>query len=248
MARITWDETQNRFYETGVQRGVFYGYNPVSKKYDDYAVWNGLSKVTESPDGGDESAIYADNQKYLSLTSAEVLKGTIEAYTYPKKFESYDGTVGFVDATRSDNTDKNPGVLVGQQSRKKFGMVYTTLIGNADTDASIDGDYLIHVIYGAKVSPSEREYETINDNPDAITFSWKFTTTPEAISGANYANLKPTASLVFDTRYMNKNAIKKVEDTLYGSGDSGAGTTPILPSPAELLSLAGIGTASSLGH
>lgn len=247
MARITWDETQNRFYETGVQRGVFYGYNPVSKKYDDYAAWNGLSKVTESPDGGDESAIYADNQKYLSLTSAEVLKGTIEAYTYPKKFESYDGTVGYVDSTQTNNTDNNPGVLVGQQARKKFGMVYTTLIGDADTDASIDNNYLIHVIYGAKVSPSEREYETINDNPDAITFSWKFTTTPESISGSNYSNLKPTASLVFDTRYMSKATIKKIEDTLYGS--SGASdVAPILPSPSELLTIAGIGATASTGH
>ena len=247
MTLITWDETQDRFYETGVQRGVFYGYNPVSKKYDDYAVWNGLSKVTESPDGGDESAIYADNQKYLSLTSAEVLKGTIEAYTYPKKFESYDGTVGYVDSTQTNNIDKNPGVLIGQQARKKFGMVYTTLIGNADSDASIDNNYLIHVIYGAKVSPSEREYQTINDNPDAITFSWKFTTTPESISGANYANLKPTASLVFDTRYMSASTIKKIEDTLYGSSDSSS-TEPILPAPNELLAIAGIGTTASTGN
>ena len=148
---------------------------------------------------------------------------------------------------QTNNTDKNPGVLIGQQARKKFGMVYTTLIGDGDTDASIDNNYLIHVIYGAKVSPSEREYETINDNPDAITFSWKFTTTPESISGANYANLKPTASLVFDTRYMSKGSITKIEDTLYGSSGA-SGAAPILPSPAELLTIAGIGATASTGH
>ena len=197
MSKIIWDATGDRLYETGIDKGVLYPINGEGK-YTPGVAWNGLTGVTESPSGAEATALYADNIKYLSLYSAEEFGATIEAYTYPKEFESCDGSA-----------ELGEGVVIGQQTRKVFGLCYRTLVGN-DVDAQ-DHGYKLHLIYGCMASPSEKGYQSVNDSPEAITFSWEVTTTP-----VNVAGFKPTASLIIDSTKIKEDKLKKIEDILYG--------------------------------
>lgn len=212
MTKLVWDGTGERYYETGVSRGVLYLQN-ADGTYGNGVAWNGLTSVTESPSGADANDIYADDQKYASLRSAETYGSTVEAYTYPKEFAECDGSAEIA-----------PGVMIGQQNRKAFGFSYTSQISN-DVNAQ---DYKIHVIYGATVTPSDKGYTTINDSPDAITFSWEMTTTPVNVTG-----FKPTASVTIDTRYVDKDQLAEFEDILYGTSDA----EPRLPLPDEIKEL-----------
>lgn len=218
--RLTWDKVGERRYETGVNKGVLYipDNNGV---YNTGVAWNGLTTVTESPSGAEATPLYADNIKYLNLISAEEFGATVEAYTYPDEFNQFDGVAS-----------PSEGVYVGQQSRKSFGMSYQTRVGN-DTDGS-DFGYKIHLIYGAQAAPSEKAYATINDTPEAITFSWELTTTPvDAGDG-----LKPTAQLVIDSTKVDPAALAVLEAALYGS----VGTDPRLPLPVEVLGMFATGS------
>lgn len=172
--RLVWDKTGEKFFETGADRGVVYPIN-ASGEYPQGAAWNGLTGVTYSPTGAEATKLYANNGNYVNLYSAEEVGGTITAYTYPDEFAECDGTA-----------ELTPGVRIGQQARKSFGLTWRTLIGN-DTEGQ-DHGYFIHIVYGATASPSERGYTTVNDSPEAIELSWEFTTTP-----VNVADLKPTA-------------------------------------------------------
>lgn len=203
MPAIVWDEAGKRFYETGVDHGVLYVADDKGG-YGKGVAWNGLSSVTESPSGAEESAIYADNIKYLSLRSVEQFEGTIEAYTYPDEFGVCDGSA-----------DLATGLKIGQQSRKKFAFCYRTKKG---TDTNDDAGYIIHIVYGATAAPSERQYQTVNDSPEAITFSWSITTTPVEVTG-----YKPTAHVEIDTSKFTADGmaekLKKITDSLYGTAD-----------------------------
>lgn len=218
MAKLVWDKAGEHFYETGVSHGVLYPMSDTQGKYDKGVAWNGLSSVTESPSGAEVSAIYADNIKYLNLMSAEEFEGTIEAYTYPDEFKACDGSV-----------DLEAGLTIGQQKRKPFAFSYQTKIGN---DLDPEAGYKIHIIYGALAQPSERSYETINDSPDAITFSWEISTTPVAVTGA-----KPTAHLEIDSTKVAPEKLAKVEAALYGSEGEGAAGEPKLLMPDEIVAL-----------
>lgn len=215
--KLTWDQTGDRLYETGVQRGVLYP--QVAGVYQAGVVWNGLTAVTESPSGAEATALYADDIKYLSLVSAEEFGGTIEAYTYPEEFAACDGSASIVD-----------GVYIGQQARTPFGLCYRTTVGN-DTESNAHG-YKIHIVYGALAAPSEKAYASINDSPEAITFSWEFTTTPVAVSG----NFKPTATVVIDSTKVSPEALTAIENALYGSDGEG-GADPKLLMPDEIVAL-----------
>lgn len=216
MAKLVWDKTGDRLYETGVKNGVLY--IPTSGVYSKGVAWNGLTAVTESPSGAEATALYADDTKYLSLMSAEEFGATIEAYTYPDEFAVCDGSAELAD-----------GVMIGQQKRSTFGLCYKTTIGN-DTDGN-DHGYKLHIIYGALAKPSERAYATINDSPEAITFSWEITTTPVNVTGA-----KPTASLVIDSTKADPSKLAALEDILYGK-DGEPGNEPRLPLPDEIKTL-----------
>lgn len=218
MAVITWDETGKRFYETGVDHGVLY---PISEsgKYTPGVAWNGLTALTETPEGAEIEDLYADNIKYLSLLSAETFGGTIEAYTYPDEFMECDGS-----------KELSAGVVAYQQTRKTFGLCYRTVLGN-DVDGN-DKGYKLHLIYGCKASVSERAYSTINDSPEAITFSWEFKSTPVTVSKAGF---KPTSCIVIDSTKVAKEKMTLLEEKLYG----GASTEPELPLPDEVLSIIG---------
>ena len=202
MAKLTWDDTGKRLYETGVKQGVLYLLGE-DGTYKNAVAWNGLTAVTESPSGAEATALYADDIKYLSLMSAEEFGATIEAYTYPEEFAQCDGSASLA-----------TGVYIGQQARKTFGMCYKTTLGN-DVEGN-DYGYKLHIIYGAKASPSEKAYATINDSPEAITFSWEITTTP-----VNVAGFKPTASIVIDSTKASPTCLASLEAKLYGvvSGD-----------------------------
>ena len=213
---LTWDQTGERLYETGTDHGVLYPQS-ANGTYGTGVAWNGLTKVTESPDGAEETALYADNSKYLSLLSAENFKGTIEAYTYPDEFAVCDGSAQVAE-----------GVTVSQQPRTPFAMSYRTLVGN-DTEANNHG-YKIHLVWGAKVSPSERAYETVNDTPAALSFSWAFTTTPVDIGG----DFQKSATMVIDSTTADKTALAALEAKLYG-GDGDA--QPTMPTPQEVLEM-----------
>jgi len=218
--KLSWDDTGSRFYETGVDRGVLY--LPNNGVYDDGVAWNGLSTVTEKPSGAGATAVYADNIKYLNLVAAEEFGGTIEAYTYPAEFAQCDGT-----------SIQNEGVYVGQQTRKSFGLAYRTKLGN-DVDGS-DYGYKLHLVYGALAAPSEKAFATVNDAPEALSFSWEFTTTPVSVTG-----LKPTALLTVDSTKLTSANLLALEDALYGT----AGTSPRLPLPDEVIGMfAGAQTA-----
>ena len=212
--KLKWDQTGERIYETGVSNGVLY-VQKANGSYDNGVAWNGLSTVTESPSGAESNAIYADNIKYLALTSAEEFGATVEAYTYPDKFAECDGSAEVAD-----------GVMIGQQDRKAFGMAYKTIVGN-DTEKNAHG-YKLHMIYGATAAPSEKGYSTVNDSPEPITLSWELSTTPVEVTG-----YKPTATLVIDSTKANSEKLKALEDILFGSDE----TEARLPMPNEVISL-----------
>lgn len=221
MARLTWDDTGERLYETGVDHGVLY-IPDGSGDYSDGVAWNGLTTVTESPSGAEATALYADNIKYLDLRSAEEFGATIEAYTYPDEFGQFDGVAS-----------PSPGINVGQQTRKTFGFAYRTNIGN-DVEGS-DYGYKLHLIYGATAAPSEKAYATINDSPEAITFSWEVATTPVNAG----EGLKPTAQLIIDSTKVDPTDLATLEDLLYGeAGD------PQMPLPADVVAIFGTGLTS----
>lgn len=220
MSKLVWDKLEERMYETGTRNGVLY---PVQDDgtYSKGVAWNGLTGVSESPSGAEPTKLWADDINYLSLISAEEFSATVEAYMYPEEFAECDGSAELA-----------PGVYVGQQTRKMFGLCYRTVLGNAV--AGEEYGYKLHLVYGAKASPSEKGYSTINDSPDAITFSWELNTTPVEITAlVNGKKLKPTAILTFDSTKTDKEKLAKLEDILYGSED----TEPRLPLPDEIFEL-----------
>lgn len=212
--KLEWDKTGERLYETGVSKCVLYVQGE-GGTYPQGVAWNGITAVTESPSGAEASPIYADDIKYLNLLSTEEFGATIEAYTYPPEFEACDGTAEIA-----------TGVTIGQQKRKTFGLCYRTIVGN-DTDSNEHG-YKLHIIYGALAAPSEKPYATVNDSPEAITFSWEVSTTPVNVNGA-----KPTASLTIDSTKVDKAKLVKLEDILYGSTEAAAR----LPLPDEIATI-----------
>lgn len=214
MSKIVWDAIGEHTFETGVRNGVLY-LKGVEGTYNTGVAWNGLISVSESPEGAEPTDLYADDIKYITLMSAENFKATIEAYTYPVEFEECDGSATIA-----------KGVVIGQQTRKPFGLCYRTTIGN-DTDGNEHG-YKLHIVYGCQASPSEKQYSTINDSPDAITFSWEVNTTPVNVNGK-----KPTATLIIDSTKADKAKLTALEAILYGSEES----EPRLPMPDEIATL-----------
>lgn len=214
MAVLTWDTVGERYYETGVDHGVLYLPDETGV-YNTGVAWNGLTAVTESPSGAEPTPQYADNLKYLNLTSAEEFAATLEAFTYPDEFGVCDGSVALAE-----------GVNIGQQPRKMFGLSYRTKVGN-DTEG-VDLGYKLHLIYGAQAAPTEKSYATMNDSPEAITLSWEISTTPVAVTGH-----KPTAILTIESTKADADALSDLEDLLYGT----ASTTAKLPTPDEVLAL-----------
>lgn len=197
--RTQWDLTGEHFYETGVNHAVLFPYDKQAKAYASGVAWNGITSVSESPSGAEATALYADNIKYLNLISNEEFSATVEAYTYPDEFAILDGSASIAE-----------GVNIGQQTRGTFGLVYRTEVGN-DTEGT-DLGYKLHFIYGATATPSEKSYQTINDSPEAITFSWTLNTTPVAVEG-----FKPTATVVVDSTKCDPNKLKDLEDYIYGT-------------------------------
>lgn len=221
MAKIVWDKSSERLYETGVKNGVLY-VQGTGGTYPKGVAWNGLTAVTESPSGAEPTPLYADDIKYLNLLSTEEFGATIEAYTYPDEFTECDGSKSLA-----------AGVYIGQQARKAFGMCYKTTLGN-DTEGN-DHGYKLHIIYGALAAPSEKAYETINDSPEAITFSWEISTTPVNVNGS-----KPTATIVIDSTKANPEKLAALEVILFGAdapNGEGTGTDPRLPLPDEIATL-----------
>lgn len=221
MSKLVWDQTGERYYETGVKQGVLYP-QAAGGTYPKGVAWNGLTAVTESPSGAEATALYADDIKYLNLISAEEFGATIEAYTYPEEFAQCDGSAALA-----------TGVSIGQQSRKAFGLCYRTTLGN-DVDGN-DFGYKLHIIYNALAAPSEKAYATINDSPEAITFSWEVTTTPVNVTG-----FKPTASITIDSTKVDNSKLASLEEILYGKdapSSGGEGTDPRLPLPNEIAEL-----------
>lgn len=214
MSKIVWDAVGEHTFETGVRNGVLY-LKDTEGAYNTGVAWNGLTSVSESPEGAEATDLYADDIKYLTLMSAENFKATIEAYTYPVEFEECDGSATIA-----------KGVVIGQQPRKPFGLCYRTVIGN-DTDGNEHG-YKLHIVYGCQASPSEKQYSTINDSPEAITFSWEVNTTPVNVTGK-----KPTATLIIDSTKADKAKLTALEAILYGSES----TEPRLPLPDEIATL-----------
>lgn len=212
--KLAWDQVGERLYETGVDHGVLY-IPDGSGNYNMGVAWNGLTTVTESPSGAESNPQYADNIKYLNLVSAEQFGATIEAFTYPTEFEQFDGVAS-----------PTPGISIGQQTRKPFGMSYRTLIGN-DTQGT-DKGYKLHLVYGATAAPSERAYGTVNDSPEAMSLSWELTTTPVEVAG-----YKPTSTLTINSTEVDADALATLEDRLYGT----AGTDPSLPLPTEVIAM-----------
>lgn len=220
MAKILWDQVGEHIYETGTKQGVLYVQDN-NGAYPQGVAWNGLTAVNESPEGAEANDIYADDIKYLTLRSAENFKATIEAYTYPDEFEECDGSRSLI-----------AGVTIGMQPRKAFGFSYVTTVGN---DVKLDEyGYKIHCVYGATVSPSEKSYQTINDNPEAISFSWEVDTIPVPVTGH-----KATSHLIIDSTKVTDKQLKAIEAVLYGT-DATAGTegsTARLPLPDEILDI-----------
>lgn len=218
MSKLVWDANGERFYETGIKMGVLYVQS--AGAYPKGVVWNGLTAVTESPSGAEATPLYADDTKYLNLMSNEDFGATIEAYTYPDEFAECDGSASLA-----------TGVYIGQQSRKSFGMCYRTTLGN-DSELT-DYGYKLHLIYGALAAPSEKAYSTINDSPEAITFSWEINTTPVNVTGH-----KPTSCVTIDSTKVDADKLKALEDILYGTESEEAR----LPLPDEIAQIMG-GTA-----
>ena len=218
MAALVWDKTAERFYETGVDHGVLY-VQKADGTYENGVVWNGLTAVTEKPDGAEPNDLYADNIKYASLRSAETFGATIEAYMYPEEFAQCDGSAVV-----------STGVYIGQQKRKPFGFCYRTLIGN-DTATDTDDGFMLHIIYNATASPSEKNHETVNDSPDAVTMSWDLDTTPVAFE--DHPSYKPTATITIDSTKCDSTKLQTLMDTLYGTANS----EPTLPSPDDIVAM-----------
>ncbi len=221
MSKLVWDVAGQRFYETGVDRGVLYPIKDTitdaTDPYGEGVAWNGLTGVSQSASGGEPSPIWADNIKYLNLISTEEATLSIEAYTYPDEFEDCDGSRAIA-----------TGVTIGQQPRKQFGFCYRTLIGN-DQKAT-DYGYKLHLVYGCFAAPSDRSYATVNDSPEAISFSWSVSTTPVEVDG-----YKPTATLDIDSTITDSTKLKNLEDILYGTTQN----PPRLPLPAEIITIVG---------
>lgn len=222
--RLDWDKVGERVFETGVDRGVLY--IPSNGVYSTGVAWNGLTTVTESPSGAESTPQYADNIKYLNLTSAEEFGATIEAFTYPKEFAQFDGAVVL-----------HGGVSLGQQARRTFGLSYRTRVGNDISGADLG--YKLHLVYGCQAAPSERAYATINDSPEALAFSWELTTSPVAVTGQ-----KPTSLITVDSTKVTAGTLTALENALWGTG----GTDPRLPLPDEVIGMfAGNLTAVAAG-
>lgn len=219
MTKIMWDRTGDRMFETGVDHGVLYERDQAGE-YSTGVAWNGLTTVTESPSGAESNPQYADNIKYLDLISAEQFGATIEAFTYPPEFAKYDG-----------NGVPTPGVHVGQQNRRPFGFCYRTKMGN-DVEGS-DLGYKLHLIYGATAAPSEKAHATINDSPEAITFSWEISTNPVVVGNIGGVEYNPTASLEIDSTKVDPTKLAALEDVLYGDADS----DPSMPLPADVIAM-----------
>ena len=218
MAALVWDKTGERRIETGVDHCALYVYDPNTKTYGKGVAWNGITAISEKPEGAEATDLYADNILYLSLLSAEKLKGTIEAYTYPDEFEACDGSAELA-----------KGVKIGQQDRVAFGLAYRTKIG--DDVAGQDRGYKLHVLYGCKASPSEKGYKTVNDSPEAISFSWEISTTPVNVAGA-----KPTSLLTISSLDVDPTKLKSLEAKLFGADAQGGGqaSEPKLLLPDEI--------------
>lgn len=225
MGKLVWDQAGQRTYETGTSKGVLFVQKPTGG-YDDGVAWNGLVSVKQSPDGAEETPLYADNMKYLSLFSAENLKGSIDAFTYPEEFEVCDGSAAV-----------NPGVYVGQQARVPFALAYSTIVGN-DTQGNAYGEK-IHLIYNMKVSPSERAYETVNDKPAALTFSWNYSTTPVDLSDVG---LDPSAGITISKNEVSAQAWTDLTDKLYGT----ATQAPTMPTIQEVISMTATTTTTTV--
>lgn len=215
MTKLLWDQSGDRMYETGIQNAVLYPKSAVDGTYPMGVAWNGLTGVTESPSGAEPTPLYADNIKYLNLVSAEELGLTIEAYTYPDEFAACDGSASLAE-----------GVMLGQQARTPFGLVYKTMLGN-DADG-INHGYKLHIIYDCLAAPSEKAYTTINDSPEAITLSWSVSTTPVAVTGK-----KPTASITIDSTKADPTKLATLEDELFGTEL----ITANLPLPDEIAAI-----------
>lgn len=215
MAKLVFDEVGSRFFETGVKNGVLF-VQGANGEYENGVVWNGLTAVTESPSGAEATPLYADDMKYVVLYSTEEFGATVEAYTYPEEFEQCDGSAALMD-----------GITIGQQPRKSFGLVYKTVIGN-DVQGQ-DLGYKIHIIYGAKAAPSEKAFATINDSPEAVTFSWELSTVPVPVTGH-----RPTATVVVDSTKVDAAKLALLEDKLFGS-ETEESTLPLPDEIAELL-------------
>lgn len=219
MSKLVWDAVGERYYETGVKNGVLYvrGTAPAEggSPYTKGVAWNGLTSVTESPSGAEATALYADDIKYLNLMSNEEFGATIEAYTYPDEFAACDGSASIA-----------TGVSIGQQKRSTFGLCYRTTLGN--DEAGNDYGYKLHIIYGCLAAPSEKAYATINDSPEAITFSWEVSTTPVSVEGH-----KPTACVTIDSTKVSESGLAALEAALYGTNDE----DPYLPLPDEIITL-----------
>ena len=233
MAKIVWDKTGERYYETGVKQAVLYVQDS-SGTYPAGVAWNGITAVSESPSGAEATALYADDTKYLNLMSKEEFSATIEAYTYPTEFEQCDGSANIA-----------TGVTIGQQARKTFGLCYRTAVGN-DIDGS-DYGYKLHIIYGALAAPSEKAYATINDSPEAISFSWEVSTTPVTVDG-----FEPTATVTIDSKTIDSSKLAILEAVLYGQDTTstvtlpdGVTAGPRLPLPNEITTI--VGTTEAAG-
>lgn len=220
MAKLVWDKAGEHLYETGVDHGVLY-FPDQTGAYKNGVAWNGLTSVTESPSGAEATGQYADNIKYLNLISAEEFSATIEAFTYPEEFEAANGNKELV---------AESGVYIGQQARSVFGFCYRTMIGN-DTDGQEHG-YKLHLVYGCQVTPSEKNYQTINDSPEAMTLSWELSTTPVNVTGH-----KPTALLVIDSTKIASEKLTAIEAKLYGDTSNDA----VLPTPDEIAEILNAG-------
>lgn len=234
---LVWDKDSERLYETGVKKGVLYP-KATNGTYPLGVAWNGLSSVTETPSGAESNPIYADDIKYVDLRSVEEFGGTIEAYTYPDEWAECDGSAAVAD-----------GVVFGQQARKAFGLAYRTILGN-DTEFE-DYGYKLHLVYNALATPSERQYQTVNDSPEAISFSWEFESTAVPVGSLGGKTLKPVSCITINSRYFTdekKSYLEKLEEILYGKDPTSVGgedgVAPRLPLPAEVYQILTTGKAA----
>ena len=224
MPRLKWDQTGQKYFETGTKNGVLFVQDDTGA-YQTGVPWNGLTGFTESPTGAEATKLYADDGVYAELRSAEELEGSLTAYTYPDEFAECDGSAEVVEGT---------GVYIGQQARRKFAFCYRTTIGN---DVNTEVGYKLHIIYGATASPSEKAYTTINDSPEGIEFSWDITTTPVPVTAVGNKAFKNTASIVLDSRKINSAKLTTIENTLYGTDGEGSetGTDSTLMLPDDII-------------